>query len=36
LSDRVTGALAHWSIKFPAEYYEAKEREKAAKNPIEA
>jgi hypothetical protein len=31
LSDRVAGAVSRWSIKFSAEYYEAKEREEAAK-----
>jgi hypothetical protein len=33
LSDRVSEALAHWSVKFTAQYYEAKEREEAAKGP---
>jgi hypothetical protein len=30
LSDRVSGFFARWSIKFTAEYYEAKDREAAA------
>ena len=30
-SDRVSGLFSRWSIKFSAEYYEAKEREEAGK-----
>ena len=30
-SQRLRGAFARWSIKFSAEYYEAKEREEATK-----
>jgi hypothetical protein len=30
-SKRASGFFARWSIKFSAEYYEAKEREEAAK-----
>jgi hypothetical protein len=30
-SEKLSGAFERWSIKFSAEYYEAKEREKAAK-----
>ncbi len=33
LSDRVAGAVSRWSIKFSAEYYEAKAREEAGKGP---
>jgi hypothetical protein len=36
LSDRVAGALAHWSVKFTAQYYEDKEREEAAAKSREA
>ncbi len=31
LSEKVSGFFARWSIHFSAEYYEAKEREEAAK-----
>jgi hypothetical protein len=33
LSEKVGGFFARWSIHFSAEYYEAKEREEAAKRP---
>jgi hypothetical protein len=36
LTDRVAGAVSRWSIKFSAEYYEAKEREEAGKSPAKA
>ena len=36
LSDRVSGFFSRWSIKFSAEYYEAKEREEAGKSPARA
>jgi hypothetical protein len=36
LSDRVAGAVSRWSIKFSAEYYEAKEREEAARHPAKS
>ena len=36
LSERVSEALAHWSIKFTAQYYEAREREKADRSPAKA
>jgi hypothetical protein len=35
-SDRVRGFFARWSIKFSAEYYEAKEREEAAARHMRA
>jgi hypothetical protein len=31
VSERISESLQHWSIKFSAEYYEAKEREEAAR-----
>jgi hypothetical protein len=31
LSEKLSGFFERWSIKFSAEYYEAKEREKAAR-----
>jgi hypothetical protein len=36
LSDRVSGLFSRWSIKFSAEYYEAKEREEAGKSSAKA
>jgi len=33
LTDRISGFFSRWSIKFSAEYYEAKERAEAAKSP---
>jgi hypothetical protein len=36
LSDRVSGFFQRWSIKFSAEYYEAKDRSAAASNPQHA
>lgn len=36
LSDRVRGVYSRWAIKFSAEYYEAREREEAAKSPARA
>ena len=36
LSDRVSRFFSRWSIKFSAEYYEAKEREEAGKSPARA
>ena len=36
LSDRVSGFFSRWSLKFSAEYYEAKEREEAGKRPATA
>ena len=36
LSDRVSGFYSRWSIKFSAEYYEAREREEAGKSPARA
>ena len=35
LSEKLSGFFERWSIKFSAEYYEAKEREKAAKSSSE-
>ncbi len=35
ISERMRGFFERWSIKFSAEYYEAKEREKAAKSAPE-
>ena len=36
LSDRISGFYSRWSIKFSAEYYEAREREEANKRPARA
>ena len=36
LSDRVSGFFARWSIKFSAEYYEAKERQETTKGDVRA
>ena len=35
LSEKISGFFERWSIKFSAEYYEAKEREKAARSSPE-
>ena len=36
LSDRVSGFYSRWSMKFSAEYYEAREREEAGKGSVRA
>jgi hypothetical protein len=36
LSERLSGFYSRWSIKFSAEYYEAREQEEARKSPAGA